>query len=104
MAFLEPFHMDSVFHHTARGTWSVLHEAGFRIIEIEPNHTWDVARAAAEMGFLPGTGWHIPRWAGRFASRSGRLLQQIGGYEPDLTHRATFTAGFRFVAELPPAP
>ena len=64
VAFLEPFHMDSVFHHTARGIWSVLHEAGFTSIEIEPNPVWDVARAAAEMGFLPGVGWRIKYWSG----------------------------------------
>jgi ubiquinone/menaquinone biosynthesis C-methylase UbiE/ribosomal protein L37AE/L43A len=84
VAFLEPFHMDSVFHHTARGIWSVLHEAGFTTIEIEPNADWDVAHAIAEMGFLPGTGRRIPRWAGRFASRSGRLLQRMRGHEPEL--------------------
>jgi SAM-dependent methyltransferase len=98
VAFLEPFHMDSVFHHTARGIWSVLHEAGFTTIEIEPNPSWDVARAAAEMGFLPGAGWRMKQWAGRAASGIARLPQRLKGHDPDLERRSAFTAGFRFVA------
>ena len=54
VAFLEPFHLESLFHHSAYGTWSVLHEAGFVGIEIAPNHSWDVVRANIEMGLVGG--------------------------------------------------
>ena len=52
VAFLEPFHLESLLHHSAYGTWTVLHEAGFVGIEIAPNHGWDGVRANIEMGLV----------------------------------------------------
>ena len=97
VAFLEPFHLESLFHHSAYGTWSVLHEAGFVGIEIAPNRSWDVVRANIEMGLVPAGSRREVRWVGRACSRAAhwRLLR-----EPVATY-ARFTAGFRFVAELP---
>ena len=97
VAFLEPFHLESMFHHSAYGTWSVLHGAGFVGIEIAPNHSWDVVRANIEMGLVPAGSRREVRWVGRACSRAAhwRLLR-----EPVATY-ARFTAGFRFVAQLP---
>lgn len=104
VAFLEPHHLDSLFHHSAYGLWSVLHEAGFDRIEIEPNADWDVLEAVTEMGLLPGRAVTVGAWSGRVASLGTGYLWRSRGAERDLAHRAAFTGGFRFVAELPARP
>jgi SAM-dependent methyltransferase len=98
VAFLEPFHLESLLHHSAYGTWSVLQEADFVGIEIAPNRSWDVARANVEMGLIPaGSRREVRWWVGSALSRAAhwRLSR-----EPVATY-ARFTAGFRFIAELP---
>jgi SAM-dependent methyltransferase len=97
VAFLEPFHLESLFHHSAYASWSVLRDAGFVDIEIAPNRSWDVARANVEMGLVPVGSRREVRWAARAICRAvhSRLYR-----EPVATY-ARFTAGFRFIAALP---
>lgn len=55
VAFLEPFHDNSFYHHTHVGTYNTLSTAGFRVIAISPNLHWPVLKALGEMRALPRT-------------------------------------------------
>jgi SAM-dependent methyltransferase len=101
VAFLEPFHLQSLYHHSAYGTWAVLHEAGFVDIEIQPNRDWDVVRANVEMGLVPGGPWVVRRWIGKVSSAFFHLLWRFAPRGASLERYANFTGGFRFVARLP---
>jgi len=53
VSFLEPFHMDSHYHHTHLGVYNMLSYAGLEVELISPSPDWDVFRALATMGFIP---------------------------------------------------
>ncbi len=101
VAFLEPFHEESTFHHSAHGLWLVLHEAGFVDIEIEPNRSWDVVQANLEMGLLPHVPSLLRRLLARLTSGVVHLVWRLTRTGASLERYAEFTGGFRFVARLP---
>jgi len=61
VAFLEPFHQDSLHHHTHLGVLHALRFAGFRVYAIAPSGGWSGLVAQAHMGLFP----HSPRWLAR---------------------------------------
>lgn len=61
VAFLEPFHQDSLHHHTHLGALHALRFAGFRVDALAPSGGWSGLVAQAHMGLFP----HSPRWLAR---------------------------------------
>jgi SAM-dependent methyltransferase len=61
VAFLEPFHQDSLHHHTHLGALHALRFAGFRVDRIAPSGGWSGLVAQAHMGLFPSS----PRWLAR---------------------------------------
>ncbi len=53
VAFLEPFHSDSIYHHSHLGTVNSLHSAGFEIDIVAPSREWHALAALASMGLFP---------------------------------------------------
>ena len=101
VAFLEPFHMDSHFHHTHLGLADVLASAGFVDIEIEANDEWRVTDSVYWMHHLarhPGQ-----RRTARFAQPLLRALSRTSRRDTGSDHAelAEVTGGFRFVARRP---
>ena len=61
VAFLEPFHQESYYHHTHLGLLSALRHAGFAVERIAPAGGWPGLAAQANMSLFPGS----PRWLSR---------------------------------------
>ena len=53
VAFLEPFHGDSFYHHSHLGAFNSLQFAGFRIDALAPSERWSGLTAQASMGLFP---------------------------------------------------
>lgn len=61
VAFNEPFHDNSFFHHSVLGIASMLERHGFTLEALSPNRTWTVLKAHTLMCLLHGMPWGIAR-------------------------------------------
>ncbi len=73
VAFLEPFHDNSYYHHTHLGTYNALREGGFRIQYVCPETAWPVLVAQASMGLFP----RLPRGLAKALVMPLHLLHRI---------------------------
>ena len=96
VAFLEPFHQNSLHHHTHLGALHALRFAGFRVEHIAPSGGWSGLEAQAHMGLFPKAPrplarllvapllalhrlwWRIGRLADPTATETRRLLKNSG--------------------------
>jgi len=106
VAFLEPFHGDSFYHHTHFGTYNTLQSAGFVIERVAPNAAWSSLQAQATMG---GLFPRMPEKLGRAFVwplgllhkawwRAGRLVSPKAN---ETLRLLTNTGSFEFVARKP---
>jgi SAM-dependent methyltransferase len=106
VAFMEPFHLDSYFHHSHLATYDVLRTAGFDVIAIAPSVEWAGVRPMAEMSLFAGA--PRPRAVGRLAAwplsvahRGWWRARAMLGRASELDRRLEVAGGFRFVADAP---
>jgi SAM-dependent methyltransferase len=106
VAFLEPFHGNSFYHHTHLGTYNTLSCADFRIERVAPSPSWSGLRAQATMGGLfprlpaaLGTGlvWPLEQLH-KLWWLAGRRLSPNAG---EVTRLLTNTGAFQFIARKP---
>jgi SAM-dependent methyltransferase/uncharacterized protein YbaR (Trm112 family) len=98
VAFLEPLHAGSHFHHTHLGTLEILNNAGFVDVQVEANADWRATDAL--YGMYTARGIPFGRYLRplfrptlRVLSRSSRLTTRRRPEELEY-----MTAGYRFVA------
>lgn len=72
VAFLEPYHNRSYYHHTHLGTISTLQSAGFRVTHVAPSDKWTVLKAQAKVLF-PG----MPRRVAKHLVAPLRVLNGV---------------------------
>ncbi|HEX2164516.1 MAG TPA: class I SAM-dependent methyltransferase [Thermoanaerobaculia bacterium] len=74
VAFLEPFHSDSHYHHSHLGVLAGLSGAGFAVERVAPTtRFWSGLDALANMGLFPGS----PRWLARALVAPVRWLHRL---------------------------
>jgi SAM-dependent methyltransferase len=106
VAFLEPFHGDSYYHHTHLGTYNTLNSAGFDVQKVAPNAAWSGLKAQATMG---GLFPRIPAPFGRALVWPLELLHRLwwtagrlfSSNADEVSRLVTNTAAFEFVARKP---
>lgn len=102
VAFLEPFHSNSYYHHSHLGTLNSLQEAGFNVVKVSPNKDWSVLVAQASMGLFPKLPKIISSSVVMPVQILHRLWWKLGAVlsgSPNELKRSLTTAGsFTFIA------
>jgi SAM-dependent methyltransferase len=105
VAFLEPSHGTSFYHHTHLGTFNSLEYAGFTVEKLAPGERWSVLTALANMGLFYGMPHALSEAIVAPLQLMHELWWKIGGL---VTHRDLrdvrlrhFTGSFTFVASKP---
>lgn len=107
VAFLESFHLDSMYHHTHLGTYNSLASAGFEVRQIEPNTQWSGPRAIAKMALFPGARRKLCNllvWPLEALSRVWWKVEDLRhGANPHASgeRQLATTGGYRFIAVKP---
>jgi len=73
VAFGEPFHENSYYHHTHLATVNSLEHGGFDIQAVAPSRDWPVLRAQAAMGLFP----EMPNLLARLIVAPVQLLHRL---------------------------
>lgn len=74
VAFLEPFHSESYYHHSHLGVLAGLRDGGFAVERVAPTERfWSGLDALANMGLFPGS----PRWLARAIVAPVRWLHRL---------------------------
>jgi SAM-dependent methyltransferase len=101
VAFLEPWHGNSYYHHSPLGTLNTLQQAGFEITLVAPKKEWAVLKAQAIMGLFPA----LPSFASlplvmpiQLLHRLyWRLARLVVSKATELNRQAITTGAFYFV-------
>ena len=105
VAFLEPFHSDSYFHHSHLGVLTSLREGGFEIECIAPSASWNALTAQGTMGLFPRMPGALLRPLLWPLQALHRLWWAAGGLvsaeATDATRVRNLTGAFSFVARRP---
>jgi ubiquinone/menaquinone biosynthesis C-methylase UbiE len=102
VAFLEPSHGRSYYHHTNLGTFNSLYQAGFKIDILAPSQEWTVFKALAHMGLFHG----MPKSVSEIIVLPLESLHKLWWWAgSQLTHRdleevrtRNFTGSYTFIA------
>jgi SAM-dependent methyltransferase len=105
VAFLEPSHGTSFYHHSHLGAYNLLKHGGFYVEKLAPSREWSVLRALASMGMF----FRMPRGLAQSIvlplELFHRLWWQAGGL---MTRKSLenlrirhFTGSFTFIASKP---
>lgn len=102
VAFLEPFHENSFYHHTHLGTLNSLRYAGFTVEKCAPNDKWSGVMAQATMGLFP----RMPTFLARSLVYPVQILHDCWLRAGDRltrkpfrnTHLTATTGSFTFIA------
>lgn len=102
VAFLEPFHGNSYYHHTHLGTLNMLRYGGFHVERVAPSVHWSGLTAQASMALFP----LMPRTLAQFIVRPVEWLHKswwwtgalVTRRPKELTRLRSTTGAFAFVA------
>lgn len=105
VAFLEPSHGTSFYHHTHLGAYSLLQFGGFRVERLAPSKTWSGLKAQASMGMF----FRMPLGLAQSIVFPVELLHKLWWRVAGLVTRRPlentrlrhFTGSFEFVADKP---
>jgi SAM-dependent methyltransferase len=105
LAFLEPSHGTSFYHHTHLGTYNLLKHGGFMVEKLTPSKEWTVLRALASMGMF----YRMPRWMAQTIVLPLELFHRVWWRAGELISRKSlenlrvrhFTGSFTFIASKP---
>jgi SAM-dependent methyltransferase len=104
VAFLEPFHQNSFYHHTHLGAYNTLKSSGFKVQKVSPNEDWLVLKAQSRFLFLrmPSTISNLIVTPVYYLHRAWWKAASLVSKKATESYRLLLSAGsFRFIAAKP---